>query len=130
MALFQEDGNEINAVSRKVIGCAFTVLNTLGPGFLEKIYENALVHEMRKRGLTVEQQRAIPVQYDGIVVGDYFADVIVDDRLLVELKVAKSFHDSHKAQCTAYLKATGLKMALLLNFSRSRLEIERIANKL
>jgi GxxExxY protein len=124
------DGNEINVLSRTVIGCAFTVLNALDPGFLEKIYENALTHEMRKRGLMVEQQRAVSVHYDGIIVGDYFTDIIVENRLIVELKVVQSIHDSHRAQCIIYLKATGLKLALLLNFSRLKLEIERVANKL
>ncbi len=123
-------GNEINAVSRKIIGCAFTVINTLGAGFLEKIYENALAHEMRKHGLTVEQQRSVTIHYDGVIVGQYFPDMIVDDRVIIELKVVKSFDSSHKAQCMTYLKATGLKLALLLNFARPRLEIERMANGL
>ena len=122
--------DEINALSRKAIGCAFTVLNTLGPGFLEKVYENALAHEMRKQGLNLEQQHPIRVGYDGIIVGEYFADIIVEDCLIIELKAAKSFDDAHRAQCLNYLKASGLKLALLLNFNKPRLEIERMANGL
>jgi GxxExxY protein len=122
--------DEINSLSRKVIGCAFNVLNTLGSGFLEKVYENALAHEMRKQGLDLEQQHPIRVSYDNVIVGEYFADIIVEDCLIVELKVAKSFDDAHRAQCLNYLKASGLKLALLLNFNKPRLEIERMANGL
>lgn len=122
--------DEINALSRKVIGCAFTVLNTLGPGFLEKVYENALAHEMRKQGLDLEQQHPVRVHYDNVIVGEYFTDIIAEGRLIIELKVAKSFDDAHRAQCLNDLKASGLKLALLLNFSKPRLEIERMANGL
>ena len=122
--------DEINALSRRVIGCAFTVLNTLGPGFLEKVYENALAHEMRKQGLDLEQQHPVRVHYDNVIVGEYFTDIIVEGRLIIELKVAKSFDDAHRAQCLNDLKASGLKLGLLLNFSKPRLEIERMANGL
>jgi GxxExxY protein len=124
------DRNEINELSHTVIGSGFTVLNTFGVGLLEKVYENALAHEVRKRGLTVEQQRAVRIHYDGVIVGEYFADMIVEDRLIVELKVAKAFEDVHTAQCLTCLKATGLPLGLLLNFGETRLEIKRIANGL
>ena len=74
----------LTAVSEKIIGCAFVVLNTLGVGFLEKVYENALVHEPRKAGLTVEQQHAVTVHYDGVVVGAYVADLLVENAVLVD----------------------------------------------
>jgi GxxExxY protein len=124
------DQNEINGLSGAVIGCAFTVLNALGAGFLEKVYENALAHEIRKRGLQVAQQLPVRVCYDSIVVGEYFADMVVEDRVIVELKVAKAFEEAHHAQCLNYLKATGLQLGLLLNFGKPRLEIKRVANGL
>jgi len=116
-----------DALTEKIIGCAYTVLNTLGCGFLEKVYENALAHEMRKAGLAVQQQVVITVRYDGVVVGDYAADVIVEGKVLVELKAVKAFDDVHLAQCLNYLKATGLDTCLLLNFGGTRLGIKRIS---
>jgi len=111
-----------------VIGGSFTVLNSLGVGFLEKVYENALVHELRKRGLNVAQQRGISVVYDDTIVGEYTADILVEDILLVELKAVKDLEEPHTAQCINYLKGSGLKLCLLLNFGNPRLQIKRIAN--
>jgi len=121
-----EDG--INILSRQTIGCAFTVLNTLGAGFVEKVYENALAHELRKAGLAIEQQKGVIVFYDGIEVGAYVMDLIVEQTLLVELKAAKALDQAHHAQCINYLKASGLRLGLLLNFGNPRLEIKRVAN--
>ena len=115
-----------NLLSKRIIGCALTVLHALGTGFLEKIYENALVHELRKSGLAVSQQHPMLVRYDGIVVGDYTVDLLVEQIVLVELKVAKAIDEIHRAQCLNYLQAAGLHLCLLLNFGRSRLEIKRI----
>jgi len=114
-------------LTERVLGCAYTVSNTLGCGFLEKVYENALAHEMRKQGRAVEQQKAITVLYDGTSVGDYFADLCVDGAVIVELKAAQELTDAHMAQCINYLKATGMKRALLLNFGRSRIQIKRVS---
>ena len=114
-----------NLLSKQIIGCALTVLHTLGTGFLEKVYENALVHELRKAGLTVSQQHRLVVRYDGITVGEYAVDLLVDHVILVELKVAKGIDHIHQAQCLNYLKATGLPLCLLLNFGSPRLEIKR-----
>src|SRR6202012_3663248 len=97
-------------VTERIIGSAFTVSNTLGVGFLEKVYENALAHEMRKRGLVVAQQRGILVRYDDIIIGDYTADLLVEDRIIVELKVVKSLNEQHIAQCVNYLRATGMEL--------------------
>ncbi len=119
-----------NALSHQVIGCAFTVLNTPGAGFLEKVYENALAHELRKAGLAIEQQKGVTVMYDGIEVGAYVIDLIVEQTLLVELKAAKALDQAHHAQCINYLKASGLRLGLLLNFGTPRLEIKRVANGL
>jgi GxxExxY protein len=117
-------------LTETIIGCAYTVANALGNGFLEKVYENALAHELRKRGLRVEQQRAIPVYYDEVAVGDYLADLLVEDSILVELKAVKSIEDVHKAQCIHYLKATGLPICLLINFGTPRVQIKRIVNNI
>ena len=116
---------EFNALSERIIGCAFQVSNTLGCGFLEKVYENALAHELRKNGLQVKQQEPITVTYDGVVVGDYFADLLVADTIIVELKAAKDLSEAFAAQCLNYLKATGMPLCLLLNFGKPRVEIKR-----
>ena len=122
-----DEGN-LNDISQRVIGGAFTVLNVLGAGFLEKVYENALARELRKAGLAVEQQRGLTITYDGIVVGEYVADLIVERALLIELKTVTALNEAHHAQCINYLRASGLKLGLLLNFGVKRLEIKRVAN--
>lgn len=119
---------EINLVTEEVIGCAYTVGNTLGNGFLEKVYENALAHELRKSGLSVTQQEKIEVRYDGVVVGEYVADLIIDGSVLVELKAVKVLDDNHLAQCLNYLKATGLYVCLLINFGSPRVQVKRLVN--
>jgi len=120
----------LNDLSGRVIGCAFTVLNTLGAGFLEKVHENALAIEMREAGLAIVQQHRFMVLFRNIMVGEYFPDLLVEDVLLVELKTVKALDDTHRMQCTNYLKATGLRLCLLLNFGNSRLEIKRVVNGL
>src|ERR1017187_2274804 len=107
---------ELNAITEKIIGCAFKVSSTLGVGFLEKVYENALAHELRKSGLKVEQPKRIGVHYDGVEVGYYDADLLVEDKVIVETKAVKAFDDIHMAQTLNYLKAAGLTLGLLLNF--------------
>jgi GxxExxY protein len=124
------DGDSLNDLSGRVIGCAFTVLNTLGAGFLEKVYENALAFEVRAAGLSVVQQHGSKVYYRDAIVGEYFVDLMIQDRLLVELKTVTALTDVHRMQCTNYLKATGLQLCLLLNFGKSRLEIKRMAHGL
>lgn len=113
-------------LSQQVIACAWTVQRSLGCGFLEKVYENAMVHECRKAGLDIRAQHPIRVLYDGQIVGEYAADLLVNGALLVELKAVKALDDIHLAQCLNYLKATGLKTCLLLNFGKPGLEIRRI----
>lgn len=115
----------LSALSERIIGCAFRVSNSLGCGFLEKVYENALAHELRKDGLLVKQQEPIKVIYDGIAVGEYFADLLVADTIIVELKAAKEISEAFAAQCLNYLKATGLPLCLLLNFGKPRVDIKR-----
>src|SRR3984885_12597063 len=99
-----QDG--VNLLSKRIIGCALTVLHTLGTGFLEKVYENALVYELRKSGLAGSQQHPMVVGYNGTVVGEYTVDLLVEHIVLVELKVAKAIDEIHLAQCLNYLKAT------------------------
>ena len=120
------DEIRLNELSGRIIGCAFTVLNTLEAGFLEDVYENALAHELRKTGLDVVQQRGLTVTYDGVVVGQFFVDLIVEQALLT----ASAWDEGHRAQCVNYLKASGLQPCLLLNFGKSRLETKRVANGL
>ena len=122
------DQSEMSQLTQRVIRCALTVSNTLGCGFLEKVYENALAHELRKSGIQVGQQHDIPVHYDGVVVGEYTADLLVEDTLLVELKAVKELDDIHLAQCLNYLRATGLRLCLLINFGKPRLEVRRVVN--
>lgn len=119
-----EDDSSINGVTEKIIGAAFRVGNKLGHGFLEKVYENALTYELRKLGLQVQQQQAVSVFYDGVVVGEYVADLIVNDVVVIELKAIKSLDDIHSAQCINYLKATKKSVCLLLNFAR-KVDVKR-----
>jgi GxxExxY protein len=124
------DENRLNEITERVIGCAYVVANTLGTGFVEKVYENSLAYELRKAGVTVEQQRAIKVHYDGVIVGDFVADLLVQEVVLVELKAVKALDDVHIAQCLNYLKATKLKVCLLINFGTPKVQIRRIVNQL
>lgn len=116
---------EINRITEIVIGCAFRVGNALGYGYLEKVYENALAHEMRKAGLEVAQQFRIPVIYDGVQVGDYCCDMLINGFLLIEAKTGKGLDEAHVAQCLNYLKATSLTICLLINFG-PKVELKRL----
>ena len=118
------NNDELNALTEKIIGCAFQVSNTLWSGFLEKVYENALAIELRKYGLEVKQQAPIKVVYEETVVGEYFADLLVSDLVIVELKAVKEISDAFAAQCLKYLKVTGLPICLLMNFGNPRVEVK------
>jgi GxxExxY protein len=115
------------AVAERVIGAAYEVANTLGGGFLEKVYEKAMCHEMSARGLQVRTHAPFPLLYKGHAVGEYVADLLVEGRLIVELKCVDRFANEHVAQCINYLKASGCHMGLLINFQRSKLDWKRIA---
>jgi GxxExxY protein len=130
MTQMHADETRINQLSERIIGCAFRVMNTLGAGFLEQVYENALAHELRKSCLAVVQQQGITIHYDGIVVGEYAVDLLIEETVMVELKAVKALDSVHAAQCVNYLKATGLRLCLLLNFGKSRIEIQRFAHGL
>ncbi|MGB3713184.1 MAG: GxxExxY protein [Candidatus Promineifilaceae bacterium] len=99
-----------------IIGAFYDVYNELGYGFLEKVYENALAHELQKRGHHVQQQAPIDVTYNGLLVGSYFADLLVDEAVILELKAAKAIAEEHEAQLLNYLKATEIDVGLILNF--------------
>lgn len=114
-------------LTEKIIGCAFNVHNTLGMGFLEKVYENALFFEIKSSGLKVEKQSKIIIKYKTNTVGEYYADLLVEDICLLEMKAVKGLDQNHYAQVLNYLRATGLKTALLLNFGQPRLEIKRFS---
>jgi GxxExxY protein len=113
-------------LSKQIIGAAMEVLNSLKPGLDEKLYENALVIELRERGLQIEQQRSFPVDYKGANIGTLIPDLIVDGKVIVDAKVVTAFNDSHIAQMTGYLAITGLRLAILLNFKSARLEWKRV----
>jgi len=112
-------------VTEHVIGCAYEVSNTLGCGFLEKTYENALAIELRRNGIRVAQQKSIQVLYKGEPVGEGILDLLVDDLLIVEVKAIDELDEAHTAQCLNYLKATGHQVCLLLNFGRPRVQVRR-----
>jgi len=114
-------------ISEIVIGAAMKVLNTLRPGLDERLYERALVIELRKRGVRCEQQKAHEVFYEGELIGTLVPDLIVAERLIVDPKVVTDFNDTHVAQMLGYLNITGLKTALLLNFKHSKLGIKRVS---
>lgn len=117
-----------NEISNAIIGCAYTVSNTLGAGFLEKVYENALAIELKKAGLHVEQQVALKVCYQNIVVGDFYCDLRVNSSIIVELKASAGIDNSHIAQCINYLKASNHRFGLILNFGKPKIEIKRVVN--
>jgi GxxExxY protein len=121
--------NEHESVDRIVeivIGAAYEVANELGCGFLEKVYERAMLKEIATRGLTVRAQVMFPVAYKGQSVGDYVADIVVADQLIVELKCVDQFSSVHMAQCINYLKASGIRLALLINFQHAKVKWKRI----
>jgi GxxExxY protein len=113
-------------LTEKILGAALKVQNTLGVGFLEKVYENALCVELREGGLAVESQKAFPVRYEGVIVGDYVADLVVSAKVVVECKAVTNLDQVHEAQLMNYLKASGIRVGLLINFARSKLQFRRL----
>ena len=120
------DDKRFDGITEKIIGCAFRVGSKLGMGFLEKVYRNALIHELQKAGLSVQKEVRLDVWYDDIIVGEYVADLIVEGTVLVELKAVRALDAAHMAQCINYLAATKLPVCLLINFWK-RVEVKRIA---
>jgi GxxExxY protein len=112
-------------ITRQVIGCAFEVINELGAGFLESVYEKALHLALRQKGLSVIAQHPIMVLFRGECVGDFYADLFVEEKVIVELKAVKSILPEHQAQMINYLNATGIEVGLLINFGSPKLEYKR-----
>jgi GxxExxY protein len=108
-------------LTRAIIGCAIEVHRRLGPGYLEAIYEVALAHELTKKGLACQRQRVVNVLYDGVVVGEHRIDIVVEDKVVLELKSVEQLTAKHVAQTISTLKAAGLRVALLLNFDEAKL---------
>jgi len=116
---------DTNELTYKINGAIFEVNRILGSGFLEKVYENALMVELKQIGLSAKAQVPVSVNYKGEMVGEYFADIVVEDQIILELKVVDSLQKIHEAQLLNYLKATGYKVGLLVNFTHPKAEIKR-----
>jgi len=117
---------DINEITYEINGAVFEVNKVLGPGFLEKVYQNALIIELQSRGLKAESQVPIKVFYKEAVVGEYIADILVEDKVIVELKTVDKIDNMHEAQLLNYLKATRTQIGLLVNFKHSKAEIKRM----
>ena len=117
---------DVNDITYAIRGAIFEVNRILGPGFLEKVYENSLLIEIRSRGLKAESQVPINVHYKGKLVGEYYADIIVENQVILELKVVEKIEKVHEAQMLNYLKATGIKVGLLVNVTYPKAEIKRM----
>ena len=113
-------------LSYAIIGAAMEVHKILGPGFLESVYESALAYEFDLRGIPYERQKHLPVSYKDKFIGDYIADMVVEDKIILELKAVSAISPAHEAQAHHYLTATGLKLAILLNFGSDSLQQKRI----
>ena len=112
-------------LTQKIIGCAFKVHKVLGSGYLEKVYENALCLELAKQQLTAQQQVLLTVYYEGHSVGEYIADIVVENCVIIEIKAVRTLNQQHEAQVVNYLTTTGLEIGLLINFGSSSVEIKR-----
>jgi GxxExxY protein len=113
-------------ISDKLIGCSFVVYNRLGYGFLEKVYENSLKIELEESGINVKQQYPIKVYYKSKIVGEYRADLFINDCIIVELKAERIYNPNHEAQLLNYLKATKIKVGYIINFGKEKVEFKRL----
>jgi len=116
---------EFEGITEKIIGCAYKVYNTMGYGFLESVYEKCLLIELRKMGLKSECQKQIIVNYEGEVVGNFIADIFVEESIILELKSVKNLAKAHEVQLVNYLVATEKNVGLLINFGEDKVEIKR-----
>ncbi len=117
-----------DSLTERVLGAVFEVSNTLGAGFLEKVYERALLRELGLRGIQATTQASLAITYKGHCVGEYFADILVEDLLVVELKCVERLANEHTAQCLNYLRASGRTLCLLVNFQKSKVEWKRVVH--
>lgn len=117
--------NNLDELSYSIIGSCYEVYKELGYGFLEKVYENALVYELKNKGFEVEIQKSVKVTYKGVIIGDYIADIIVNSKIILELKSIEKLNVIHEVQLVNYLKATGIEVGLLINFNPNKVEIKK-----
>ena len=123
------DNQNLDSLSEKVLGAVFEVSNTLGAGFLEKVYQRALLTELRLRGIRATAEVSFAVTYKGHSVGEYFADILVEGVLVIELKCVERLANEHTAQCLNYLRASGRTVCLLVNFQKPTVEWKRIVHR-
>jgi len=123
---YTENKYPFSEITDKIIKCAIEVHKTLGPGFIESIYEQALIHELKQAGLKVDQQVSTKIIYKNIDVGEHRLDLLVNDAVIVENKTVKEFDDFHQAQVLSYLKASGKKIGLLINFAKRKIDVKRV----
>jgi len=123
MALLYEE------ITNKILAACFEVSKELGAGFLESVYQNALMIVLREKGLTLEREHPLAVSFRGQIVGQFYADILVENKIILELKAVSALTDVHKAQVINYLKATGIEVALLINFGNPKLEYRRFDNR-
>ena len=116
---------EYKELTEKIIGCAYRVYNKMGFGYLESVYEKCMLIELRKAGVDIESQKPIRVEYDGEVVGDFIADILVNDTVLLELKSVRKLVEAHEVQLVNYLVATGKPVAPLINFGETKVGVKR-----
>ena len=126
----KKDKAYYDSIAAVIISCAYKIGQTLGSGFLEKVYENSMTIELDEADLKVEKQKQIQVFYRDQLVGEYFADMVVEDDIIVELKALKSLDAVHFAQCQNYLKATGKKLGIVINFGSEKVAVRRVVNGL
>jgi GxxExxY protein len=122
------NADSLDSLTERVLGAIFEVSNTLGVGFLEKVYQRALLRELGLRGIPATAEASFPVVYKGYCVGEYFADILVEDALVLELKCVERLASEHTAQCLNYLRASGRTVCLLVNFQKPKVEWKRVVN--
>ncbi|MCX6348590.1 MAG: GxxExxY protein [Candidatus Aureabacteria bacterium] len=123
---YQSKGYPHSELTEKILGCSIEVHKTLGPGFLEQIYESALIQELQSRSIPVEAQVPILIRYKNRVIAEYRLDLVVENTVIVENKAVTSLNDIHLAQVLSYLKASGMKIGLLINYAKTKIEVKRI----
>ena len=128
--MINADERRYDKITDRITGSSYDVANILGCGFLEKIYENSLCHLLSKRGFKVDQQYPLRVHFEGILVGEYYANLIVNDCVLVEVKAVSKLREIHEAQIISYLRAANIKIGLLINFGSPKVEVRRRVNRL
>lgn len=121
----QDTGLKHEQITKNVIGCAFEVINELGAGFLESVYEKSMLLALQQKGLSATAQHPVKVMFRNVCVGDFYADILVEGKVIVELKAVKAIAPEHQAQIINYLNATGIEVGLLINFGNPKLEYKR-----